>query len=95
MDVCGLRESVGKVGAYALRGRIGVGHIGVFAFELLQLFHEHVEIPVGDFGSVEHVVVIIVAVELVAQIEDALSGVGHSGGVIMMGILESGGVTPR
>ena len=72
-----LLKLVGDIRADALSWGEGVGHVGILLLEILELMHQHVELAVADLGRVEHVVVVVVAVELSAQVGDALSGGGH------------------
>ena len=41
------------------------------AFEVLQFMHEHIELLVCDGGLVEHIVIMIVLVQLLSEIYDA------------------------
>ncbi len=72
MDMLCLFETIRNVAADTLGWRQRVGHIGVCLFKFFQLFQEHIEIPVGDFGRVKHVIVVVMPVYFVAQGEDAL-----------------------
>ncbi len=72
-----LLETLRQVGAYAAGGRERVGILGVLGFEAFEFFHHHVEIAVGDFRRVQHIVVMVVAVEFVAQGAYPLLDVGH------------------
>ncbi len=58
------------VAAHAHRGRVGIGVFGVFALQLRQLAHQRVELEVGDFGSVLHIVFAVVAMELASELLD-------------------------
>ena len=71
-------EALGGLAAHALGGRVGREQLGMRGFEALELVHQRVVLGVGDFGRVEHVVEMLVAADLVAQLLDLRSGVGHS-----------------
>ena len=45
-----------------------VGILGIGLFELLQLGHEAVKFPVVDGRSVEHIVVVVMLVQLFSQL---------------------------
>ena len=72
-----LLEIVGEVATYSLRRRIGVAHLGMPLFKFLQFVHHVVELAVGNLGSVEHIIIIIVSVQLFAQKENAFGVVGR------------------
>lgn len=69
-------EPLHKVGPHALRRRKGVGKFRMLFLQRLKLFEEHIEIAVGNLRSVEHVIVMVVAVNLPAELLDAFGG-GH------------------
>ena len=64
-------EIVGAIAAHALRRRVGVAHLGMPLFEFLQFVHHVVELAIGNLGRVEHIIIIIVSVQLFAQKENA------------------------
>jgi hypothetical protein len=67
--------------ADALRRRIGCHQVGILFFERLQLAHQPVVLGVGDLRIVEHVVAIVVMLELRAQLTDSCRGaLGCAGG---------------
>ena len=68
-----LCELLIEVAAYTLRWRVGVCHVGMARFEVLQLVHERVKFEVGNVGTIEHIVFVVVLVQLLAQLYDALS----------------------
>ena len=80
VDVRHLLEAFGEVRPHTARGRQRVVHFGVAALKVLELVHEHVKLQVGDFGPVEHVVAVVVAVKLVAELFYSLLFV-HIGGI--------------
>ena len=65
-------NSGGDAARHALRGRIGGDQFGVRGFERTQLVHEPVVLGVRHRRLVEHVVAVIVAVDFIAQLRDAL-----------------------
>ena len=67
-----LFKSLGQVTAHTLRGRERVGILRVTFLQLLQLTHHPVELLVADGGLVEHIVVMVVLVELPAQLLNAM-----------------------
>ena len=60
------------VAAHALRWTVGVEELRIFLLELLQLLEFEVELHVADGRRVEHIVVVVVPIELVAQRVDFL-----------------------
>ena len=60
------------VAAYALCGRVGVGHLGVSGLQVLQLAHQLVELVVADAGLVQYVVAAVVFVQHLPQLYYAL-----------------------
>ncbi len=61
------RELFGRCGADALGGRIRRNQLRMFAFDLLEAMHQLVELGIRNLGLVEHVVEVVVAVDLLAQ----------------------------
>ena len=64
-------ELLREVAANALSGRIGVVELGVALLQVLQLAQQGVELLVGDGRSIQHVIVVVVAVQLGAQLHYA------------------------
>ena len=64
-------ELGGNVAADAGRRRIGVGELGMRGLQLLQLAHHAVEIEIRNLGRVFDVVLMIVELELPAQLLDS------------------------
>ena len=62
-----LDESLARLAADALRGRIRRNERWVLGFQILQLLHQLVEIGVADFGIVEDVIEVFVVANLLAQ----------------------------
>ncbi len=63
-----------------LGGTVGGDKLGVFALEPLELFHERVELAVGDLRLVLDVVEVVVAVDLLAKLLDSAGDIflrGH------------------
>ena len=67
-----LLEALAQVAAHALGGRQRVEALGVRLLQVLELSHHVVIVLVAYHRLVEHIVVVVVAVELVAQLHDAL-----------------------
>ena len=65
--VLDLRKGPVDVVAHPLRRRVGVEILGIGLLELLQLVHHLVEGAVVDGRGIQHIVVIVVLVELLAQ----------------------------
>ena len=61
-----------EVGAYQLRGRLRVEHIGIARLQILQAPHLTVELHVGDNGTAEHIVTIVMLRQLLAQLPNLL-----------------------
>ena len=64
-----LAELLADVTAHALRWRRGVGHFGVACLEGLQLAHHRVKLLVADCRLAEHVVIVVMFVQLLAQLQ--------------------------
>src|SRR5207245_1473220 len=69
-------EDVGRRSAHALGGAVGGDEVRKARLELAELAHEGVVLGVGDLGPRLDVVQIVVVVNLLAQLHDALRGVG-------------------
>lgn len=67
-----LPEIAVEVASHAHGGRIVVCQLGTRRFELLQLVHEGIELAVGYFGLVLHIIQIIMAVQCGSQGYDTL-----------------------
>ena len=65
--VAHLPELLGDVAAYAHRGRIGVVSLGVACLKVLQFVHQEVKFLVGDNGIVQHIIAMIMFMELTSQ----------------------------
>src|SRR5215470_13686796 len=78
-----LDESFARLAADALGGRIGRNQLGVLLFQSFQLVHQLVKFGVGDFGSVEHVVEVLVVADLFAEGVDLFVERGHYGEIIV------------
>ena len=58
-----LREVLVKVAAYAHGRRVGVCIFGMLIFKLLQLSHQVVKLLVGNFGRIQHIVVMVMSMQ--------------------------------
>ena len=74
LEVRHLLELRERLGADALRRRIGREELGMLRLEVPQLVDQLVVLGVGDLGVVEDVVAVVVVVELLAQFLHALLG---------------------
>ena len=72
-----LGELLVEVAAHALCGRVGVGHLGMPGLQVLQLMHQEVELLVADDGLVEHIVTVVMLVQLAPQLLDSVL-LGHN-----------------
>ena len=63
-----LHKLIGDVATYTLGRRRGVKELGVLGFEILQLTHQAVKVEVRYLGPVEHVVVVVMSVQLFTQL---------------------------
>jgi len=63
-----LDETLARLAADTLGGRIGCYKLRVGGFQLLQPAHQPVIFGVGDFRPVEHVIQMLVVMQLFAQI---------------------------
>ena len=90
VTVLDLRKGPVDVVAHPLRGRVGVEILGVGLFETLQFVHHLVEGAVVDGRGIQHIVVVVVLIELFAQSrylflgrfhvsKSVFEGYGHSG----------------
>ena len=57
-----------QVAAHALRRRVGVGHLRMAGFQVLQLVHQLVEVVVADTRLVQHVIPVVMLMQLVPQL---------------------------
>jgi len=73
--VTDLLEAFGGFAAYALGGGIGRDQLGVRGFDALELVHEGVVLGVGDLGSVEDVIKMLVMAEFGAEFFGAFGGI--------------------
>ena len=64
-------ELARQVAAHAHRRGVGVGQLGMGAFELLEFAHQGVEFEIGDLGRILDVVLEIMIFELPAQLLDS------------------------
>ena len=62
-----LAESFGDVGTDTQGGGVGIVAFGVLGLELFEAFEQGIVLPVGYLRGVEHVVVVVVPMELAAQ----------------------------
>ncbi len=74
-----LGETVERLAAHALGGRIGSAQLGVGVFQRLQLLEQAVVLCVGDLRRVKDVVAMGVVMQLLAQGLCALLEVGVKG----------------
>ena len=63
-----LYKAFDYVGAYPLSGGVGIVFFGMYALELFKLLHEHIEVAVGYFRLVLHIVVVVVAVKFLPEL---------------------------
>ena len=59
-----LLESLGRLAAHALRGRVGREQLGMRGLHPLQLVHQRVVLGVGDLRRIENVVQVLVTAQL-------------------------------
>lgn len=71
--VCDACELGRQIAAYACRGGVGVGVLGVCALQLLQFAHQGVEFEIGDFGCVVDVIFTVMIFELPSQLLDSVA----------------------
>ena len=57
-----------QVATHALRRRIGIGHLGMAGFQVLQFVHQLVEVIVADTRLVQHVIPVVVLMQLAPQL---------------------------
>ena len=65
-----LRKLLIQVAAHALCRRVGIVQFWVTGFKLLKFVHKPVELHIGDFRLVEHIILVIVLMQHLAQIYD-------------------------
>ncbi len=70
-----LDESLARLAADALGGRIGRDEFGVLGLKVFELLHQLVEIQIADLGLIEDVIEIFVVANLFAESFDLLFGV--------------------
>lgn len=61
-----------QVAAYALGRRIGVCHLRMAGLQILQFVHQLVEIVVADLGLVQHIILIVMLMQLASQLLNTL-----------------------
>ena len=61
-------EILTEVTAYTLCRGVDVVHVGVLLFESFQFVHHLVKFLIGNGGRVQHVVVVIVCVQLFPEL---------------------------
>jgi hypothetical protein len=66
-----LGEALFGLATYALTGRVRRHQLGMAAFEHAQLPHPGVVLRVSDFRGIQHVILIFVVAELIAQFVDS------------------------
>src|SRR3989442_2231439 len=69
-------EDVGRRSAHALGGAVGGDEVWKARLELAELAHEGVVLGVRDLGPRLDIIQIVVVMDLLAQLGDALRGVG-------------------
>src|SRR5438093_8147005 len=69
-------EDVGRRAAHALGGAVGGDEVWKARLEVAELAHEGVVLGVGDLGPRLDVIEVVVVVNLLAQLADALRGIG-------------------
>ena len=72
LRVCDLGELGDRLGAHPLRRRVGGDELGMVTLERAQLVQQRVIDVVADLGVVEHVVAVVVVVELSLELAGAL-----------------------
>ncbi len=68
-------ESLLRLGAHSLGGRIGRDQIGVPLLQVHQFPVQEVELRIGDDGVFQHMITVVVKLDLLAQLGDALGGI--------------------
>ena len=58
------RKILTEVAAYTLGGRVGVIHVRMLLLKCFELMHQVVEFLIGNCGPVQHIVIVIVCVQL-------------------------------
>ena len=71
------REAFQHTASHALGGRIGRQLFGMLCFEGLQFAEQLVVFRVGDGRRIQHIVAMVVALDLLAQLVDALCNRCH------------------
>ena len=61
------RQPLGGLASHPLSGRIGSHQLGMGRLQALELPEELVELPIGDFGGVQHVVAVLVVANPLPQ----------------------------
>ena len=73
-----LDETLARLAAHALGGRIRRDQLRMRGFQLLELAHHRVVFRVGDFGRVQHVVQVFVMAQLLAKSFDFSDDWSHA-----------------
>ena len=68
--MCNLSEVLVQVATYTLCRRIGIVQFGMFCLKILQFVHKEVELLVGYVRLIEHIILVIVLMQHLAQIYD-------------------------
>ena len=63
-----LPELLVQVTAHTLGWRVGVGHLRMTGFQILQLVHHEVEFLVADGRLIQHVITVVMLVQLFPQL---------------------------
>ena len=77
-----LDEAFTGLAADAAGGGIGSDEFGMGVFEPLQFAHQGVVLGVGDFGRVEHVVLVLVVTDLRAERFNFLGDGAHGDAIL-------------
>ena len=64
-------EFLGEIAPYPLGGRVGVGQFGMCFFEVFEFAQQRIELLIADGGLTEHVVPVVVVVQLLGKGVDA------------------------
>ena len=78
LEVAHLLELLERVGAHALRRRVGGEQLGMLRLEVAQLVQQRVVLGVRDLRVVEDVVAVVVVPEHLPQLGGLPSGVAHT-----------------
>ena len=76
----GLLKTLAKVAAYTLCGGIGIVKFRMTFFQVNELMHKLVELNIGYYGSVLHIVQVVVFMQQLAQLYYPF-GFAHFGGL--------------